>query len=248
MTSIPSRSRELRAADSERGAHVHLPRARHELRGDDDAVAHAGVGGEQAADDALALAAAVDLGRVEEDDARLDAGLPGLADGRLGQRLVVAAHAPGALVAPGPGPDAEGRDGDVGAGELDPISGLRWRGVAHCAASGGRGPGQVGLDGRPPLRGVRQLRRVVRARDDGQPPVGHLAGQLGRLVDQRVVVLAHDDGRRAGDGGEPGAQGAVVVGGVAHQLAPEALDGVGVHAGEDGVLLLPPLGRRAPPR
>ncbi len=56
-----------------------------------------------------------------------------------------------------------------------------------------RGPGQVGLDRGPPLLGVRQLRRVVRAGDDGQPSVGDLGGQLGRLIDQRVIVLAHDD-------------------------------------------------------
>ncbi len=86
---------------------------------------HAGVGGEQAADDALALAAPVDLGRVEEHDAGLDAGLPGVPDGRLGERLVVAAHAPGALVAPGPGAHAEGRDGDVGAGQGDAVARLR---------------------------------------------------------------------------------------------------------------------------
>ncbi len=33
-------------------------------------------------------------------------------------------------------------------------------------------------------------------------------------------------------------------GGITHELAPESFDGVRVHAGEDGVLLIAPLGRR----
>ncbi len=127
----------LAGGRQQRGAHVELPRARHELRRDDEAVAHGRVGGEQATDDPLALAAAVDLGRVEEDDARRDARFPGLADGRFREGLVVATHAPRALVAPGPRPDAERRDGDIGAGQLDAVDvpGRRGvvHGVAHCA-------------------------------------------------------------------------------------------------------------------
>ena len=144
MTSTPSRSCELRAADKQRSTHVQLPRARHELRRDDDPVAYTGVGGEKAADDALALAASVDLGGVEKDHARRNARLPSLSDARLRQALVVSAHAPGPLVAPGPGADAKRRDGNVRAGELDQIarpwaarrrSRRRWATQARCAST-----------------------------------------------------------------------------------------------------------------
>ena len=228
----------------QRGAHVHLPRARHELGRDDHPVAHAGVGGEQAADDALALAASVDLGGVEEDDARGNARLPRLADARLRQGLVVAAHAPGALVAPGPRAHAQGRDGDIGAGELDAIAGLRRRGVAHCAT------GDVAAQARCASTAARHSGACVSCGEWYAPgmtvsrPFRHLGGQLRRLVDQRVVVLAHNDRRRAGDGGEPGPQGGVVVRGITHQRLAQCLHGVRVHADEDGVLLLAPLGRR----
>ena len=73
------------------------------------------------------------------------------------QGLVVAAHAPGALVAPGPRPDAERRDGDVGAGQLDALVVLG-TGLPSLSADRACGPGQVALDGRPPLGRVRELR------------------------------------------------------------------------------------------
>src|SRR5690606_37705964 len=82
-----------------------------------------GVGGQQAPDDALALAAAVDLGGVEERQPRLEGGVPGLADGGFGEGGVVAAHPPGALVAPGPGADPERGDGGRAAGERDEVVG-----------------------------------------------------------------------------------------------------------------------------
>ena len=128
---MPSRSSEFRAAESSAAWTFSFHGLGMNFDGDDDAVADGGVRGQEAADDALALAAAVDLGRVEEDDAGLDAGLPGLADRRFGEGLVVAAHAPDALVAPGPRADAERRDGDVGSGERRCGRWLAAAGVAH---------------------------------------------------------------------------------------------------------------------
>ncbi len=119
-------------------------------------------------------------------------------------------------------------------------------GVASVMRRRRRGPRQMVLHGRPPLGRMGQLGRVVGARDDRQPAVRHRGRQRGRLVDQRMIVLSHDDGGRAGDGGEVHPRGLpVVTGGVgAHQLGAETLDGVGVHGGEGGLLLPLPLRRR----
>ena len=159
MDSTPSRWHERRAAESK----AECTSSFHGLGMNFEAMttrsARARIGREQAADDALALAAAVDLGRVEEHDTGLDAGLPRVVDGRLGERLVVAAHAPGALVAPGPGPDAKGWDGDVRAGQRDAVARLRRRaGASVTTRPLLGGPRQVGLDRRPPCVGMGELR------------------------------------------------------------------------------------------
>ena len=123
---------------------------------------------QQAADDALALAAAIDLGRVEEDDAGLDAGLPGIEDRLLAVRRVVAAHAPGALVTPGPGTDPEGRHRDVRAAQGDAVIGL------GCVV-GGHGMRSVLFRSRGVLRS-RYLFRSRGERGDAPPPHAIAAG------------------------------------------------------------------------
>ena len=138
--------------------------------------------------------------------------------------VVVAAHAPGALVAPGPGPDARGAE---------------WRrrsrpsAMRSLACGGGMGVGH----GRSLLGRPRQMRLDGSARHSSgwvscgewyapsitvEPAVGDLRRQLRRLVDQRVVVLAHDDGRRAGDRRQPAAQGPGPSGIVGPQSRPSA--------------------------
>ena len=202
MTSIPKPLARVAGGRQQRGAHVELPRARHELRRDDDTVAHARVGGEQAADDALALAA-----RRRPRPCRRGRHRPRCSPPRprgWSTRSGTGRSRPCPTCPCRPRP-------------MSPRRAAGWRRRCRRArpdlrpAVAGRhslrrlddvGPGQMLLDGRPPRRGMRQLRRVVRPGNDGQPAVRHLAGQLGRLIDQRVVVLAHDDRRRAGDGGE----------------------------------------------
>src|SRR5580700_6742048 len=72
---------------------------------------------EHPADDAFALTAAVDLGRVEQGDAGVDGGVPCLLDRTHGEIGVVAAHTPGGTVTPGPGADTQQGNRDVAAGQ-----------------------------------------------------------------------------------------------------------------------------------
>jgi hypothetical protein len=101
--------------------HVQLPRSGEELGGDDrrGSPVRGTVLGQHPADDALALAVAVDLGRVEERDSGVETGVPGFTDGLLAQVRVIAAHAPRGLVAPRPRADAERRDRDGRASQRD---------------------------------------------------------------------------------------------------------------------------------
>ena len=103
---------------------------------------------------------------------------------------------------------------------------------------------QVGLHRRQPCLAVRQLWRVVGAIDHRQAPVCHLGRQVRGLVDERVVLLSHDHGGGAGNGGEHRPQRGDAVGDVGQQRGAERLHGVGVHAGEDDVLLSLPVDRR----
>ena len=185
----PSRSSECRAAESSapwtftfHGLGMNFVARTTRLR-------TPGSAAKQPPDDALALAAAVDLGRVEEDDPGLDAGLPGVADRRLGERLVVAAHAPHALVAPRPRADPERRDRDVGPGQRDPIARLRRRGAGHRAARRGVGPGEVRADGALPLTrhgSAAASGRPRRSRRGGRRPPGPPARAPGRSTDGRA--------------------------------------------------------------
>src|ERR1700730_13944618 len=62
--------------------------------------------------------------------------------------------------------------------------------------------GEVMLHRLTPLLRVGQLRRMVRAPDDGELPVGHLGRQVRGLIDQGVIVGTRDDGRGLADGGK----------------------------------------------
>ena len=94
---------------------------------DDEAVSRQAL--DQLSDDALRLAAAVGLGRVDE----VDAGVVELAPGGLDGWELLFLVAPGALVAPRPGADADVGcvDPSVGCREGDAVSGGRAEGGWH---------------------------------------------------------------------------------------------------------------------
>jgi hypothetical protein len=104
---------------AQRTLHAELPRERHELGGEHEPVASGLVVADEAADDLFAPAVAVDLGRVDQRDPRGERRVPRFAYRRLGQVVVVAAHAPGRLVAPRPRAETEWGDGLVDAREVD---------------------------------------------------------------------------------------------------------------------------------
>src|SRR5450631_950736 len=62
-------------------------------------------------------------------------------------------------------------------------------GVEVCSGVEG---GEVMLHRLPPLLRVGQLRRMVRALDNAELPVGHLGRQIRGLIDQGVIVGARD--------------------------------------------------------
>ena len=105
----------------EGSADVDLPGEGHELGGDDHLVRPPGVLGPQGPYDALALALPVDFGGVEEGDAGIDGGVPGVANRVPGQFGVVATHPPGGAVAPRPGSHPQRRDGDVRTAQDIPV-------------------------------------------------------------------------------------------------------------------------------
>ena len=148
----------------ERGGDGQFPRHRHEFGGDGHLGPHRRIEGQEATDDALALAASVDLGGVEQGDAGFDAGVPCLADRRFAVRAVVPAHAPGSLVPPGPRAHPERWHRDVGAGERDPVTGLRHGDVTHRRRGDVRGMRAAGISVRVSVRAACRDRRTPRSR------------------------------------------------------------------------------------
>ena len=114
---------------------------------------------------------AVDLGGVEEDDAGLDAGLPGLADGGLGQRLCRSRPCPRCPCRPRPTSPrrAAGWPPRCRRARCGRPPAVAWRRSLRPAAAHARWASTAARHS----VGMGQLGRVVGARDDRQPAVRH---------------------------------------------------------------------------